>query len=157
MTYASNRRKNSIRNLMIRMNKRRVASPAMDEILNGMRRMTSQCGEDEYDNLLDMIQLIRVPEAANGGFETARRVNDLNRRYMDNITFNLDDYGGDRVTEANCRFIVTVKQMLDAYMRMIGNDPYNYDEQIAHSLKIYEKMRDGLDVGMIMAKNASRN
>ena len=123
----------------------------MDEILNGMRRMSSQCGEEEYDILLDMIVL--CGEATEGrGLETARRVNDLNRRYMDNITFNLDDYGGDRVTEANCRFIVTVKQMLDAYMRMIGNDPYNYDEQIAHSLKIYEKMRDGLDVGMVMAK-----
>ena len=128
----------------------------MDEILNGMRRMSSQCGEEEYDILLDMIVL--CGEATEGrGLETARRVNDLNRRYMDSITFNLDDYGGDRVTEANCRFIGTVKQMLDAYMRMIGNDPYNYEVQIAHSLKIYEKMRDGLDVGMVMAKNASRN
>ena len=123
----------------------------MDDILNGMRRMTSQCGEEEYDNLLDMIRLIRVPEAADEGFDIAKRVNELNRHYMNSITFNLDDYR-NLVTEANCRFIEAVKQMFDEYVRMIETDPYNYNSQIAHSLKIYEKMRDGSDVGMAIAK-----
>jgi len=120
----------------------------MDDIMTGMRRMTSHCEEEEYDILLGMIELCR---RASTGFETAKRVNELNTRYIDGISFDINDYV-DRVTEANYRFIETIKQMLDAYVRMSGNDPYNYEVQIAHSLKMYEKMRDGLDVGMVMAK-----
>ena len=119
----------------------------MDDILNGMRNMSSHCETEEYDNLLEMIQLSKNVK----GFETAKKINILNKRYMNGIAFNLDDYI-NKVTEENCRFIETIKRMFDEYVNMVEHEPYNYDAQISLSLQIYEKMRDGLDVGMAMVK-----
>jgi len=123
----------------------------MDEILRGMSKLSSHCGEDEYDNLIGVIKVCN--ESCEYGVEIAKKVNAVNRRYADNITFDINDYKNKvtYVSEENFLFIEEIKKMLDEYFRILATQPYNYEAQVVHSLEMYEMLRDGLDVGMVLA------
>ncbi len=126
----------------------------MDDILKGISRLSSHCGEDEYDNLIGVIKACSEScENGTYGVVLANKVHFVNQRYIDNITFDINDYKNKvtYVSEENFLFIKEIKKMLDEYFRILAMQPYNYEAQIVHSLEMYEVLRDGLDVGMVIA------
>lgn len=135
----------------------------MDDLLSSLSNMTSHCEEEEYDHLLSMISRLKDADEMDYTQELAKKVYDTNRRYANNISFNVDDYRrytvatGAFITDGNYSFIENIKDMMDIYFSLVGEYPYDYKVQITYSFEIYEKIKNGIDSGMVLARKKTLN
>lgn len=109
----------------------------MEELLENLRKTTTHCSEEEYDNLLGYIKLCETSLGKGRDIEgTAERVRQVNKFYFEKINLDPEYY---KFTE-DYSYIFEIRTIFDKYWDTLRDFPHNYIKQIQLSLDIYKKI-----------------
>lgn len=120
----------------------------MEQLTESLRKANTHCGESEYTQLLENINLCRF---YSDPIDAAKRSRHSMQKYLSEINLDPVHYSiVEHVSLKNFKYVSELLELRKNYEKITQQFPYDYDKHIKSALLFFELLREGAEIGYVL-------